>query len=123
MAARQDLIYRNVEKLCGRISQFAGNTINLGAALSAIAQDVSCEFVLSKTYDSLGKDDFNAGMTNMFQQAGFIWRITKHVPWFGPIVKSIPPNLMLKVADEGTKSFLEYLQVSLSHERLIKNGF
>lgn len=118
VTARQDIIYRNVEKLCGRISQFAGNTVNLGGALSAIARDIACEFVLDKTYDNLGEEDFNVGMTNMLQRAGFIWRVTKHVRWFGPLFKSFGRNLMMKVTGGSTKVFLEYLQVSLSSEGL-----
>lgn len=118
MTSRQDIIHRNVEKLCSRISQFAGNTINLGAALSAIARDIACEFVIDKKYDNLGEDDFNFGMTNMLQRGGFIWRVTKHVRWFGPFFKSFARNLMMKVTDGSTKAFLEYLQVSPSSEGL-----
>ena len=113
VAARQDIIIRNVEKLCARVSGFSGSTVDLGAALSALSRDVACEFVLNKTYNSLGQEDFNVGMTNVFQDTGYIWRVTKHVPWFGPFLKSIPHSVLMKVADEGTKSFFSYTRARL----------
>lgn len=57
------------------ISQRLGGTIDLGAATSAMAQ-VSCEFILNKTYGSLEKDDFNVAVTDMLQNVGFLWRAT-----------------------------------------------
>jgi cytochrome P450 len=112
VAARQDIIDRNIAKLCDRISQLTGDTFDLGAALSAITRDVSCEFIINKTYGALDKHDFNVAVTDMFQQGGRIWRITKHVPWFGPTMQSIPRDFLLKVADEGTKAFFTYIQAS-----------
>lgn len=113
VAARHDIVERDVHKLCDRVAQFAarGSIINLGIALSALTRDVACEFTLNKKYDFLGKEDFDIGMTNALQAGGHIWRITKHVPWFGPAMKSIPPNLLMKMADEGTKGFFRFLQV------------
>lgn len=55
--------------------------------------------------------DFDFGMTNALQAVGHIWRFTKHVPWFGPAMKSIPPNLLMKMADEGMKGFFRFLLV------------
>ncbi|KAI5920337.1 cytochrome P450 [Camillea tinctor] len=112
VAARQEIIHRNVAKLCNRLSQLAGNTVNLGAAISAIVRDVSCEFMLNKTSGALDKDDFNVAVTNMLQKGGVIWRITKHFPWFGPTMKSIPRSLLFKVADESTKEFFQHIQNS-----------
>lgn len=116
VANRQDLIQRNVDKLCKRLSQVPdGTTVNLGAAISALSRDVSTEFIINKSYDSLGQEDFNVGMTNVFQGAGYIWRTTKHVRWFGPALRSIPTNWLMKVADEGTKSLFRYQEVSFRH--------
>jgi hypothetical protein len=60
----------------------------------------------------LEKEDFKVAITNMFQQGGGIWRITKHVPWFGPVVRSIPRNLLSKIADSGTRAFFRFLEAS-----------
>ncbi len=80
MTARQDLISRNINKLCMRISQRLGSSINLGAAVAALSQDVSCEVTLNKACGSLDKDDFNIGTTYMLQSAGSAWRVAKHIP-------------------------------------------
>ncbi|KAI0173480.1 cytochrome P450 [Hypoxylon sp. FL1284] len=110
VASRQHVIDQNVAKLCSRLSEFAGKTVDLGAALSAVTRDISCEFNLNKTYGALDKDDFNVSMTKMFRQGGAIWRMTKHFPWFGPAMQSIPRSLMFKLANEGTREFFQYIQ-------------
>lgn len=92
------------------ISRRVGSTINLGAAASAIAQDVSCEFALGRTYGSLDKDDFNIAVAQTMQNVGFLWRASKHFPWFGLALKSIPPDLVSKVADENAATFFQFLQ-------------
>ncbi|EMR62031.1 putative cytochrome p450 protein [Eutypa lata UCREL1] len=109
VAARQEIINRNIIKFCDRISQFSGKMINLGAAISALTRDVANEFMLDKSYRSLDQDDFNIAVTNMLQEGGMIWRITKHMPFFGPMTRSIPPSIMFKLVDEGTKAFLQYV--------------
>ncbi|KAH6678179.1 cytochrome P450, partial [Halenospora varia] len=113
-AAQQDLIKQKVHKLSSRISEFArkGDVTNLGAACSAFTRDVSTKFIINKNYNSLDSEDFNIGMTNVFQDSGHIWRITKHVTWFGLTMKAVPVNWVMKVADEGTKGFFGYLKVS-----------
>lgn len=118
MLSQQDLIWRNLDTLCDRIVKFAGSTtaINLGAAISAFTRDVSTEFILGKNYNSLHHEDFNVGMTNVFQDSGYIWRVTKHVKWFGPTLKSIPIDWVMKTADDGTKGFFRYLKV-MNHAR------
>lgn len=110
VASRQDIIVRNVDKLCTIISQHLGSTITLGAAASAISQDISSEFILNKTYGSLDKDDFNVAVTDMLQGVGFLWRASKHVPRFGAALKVIPLNLISAVADERNSAFLKFLQ-------------
>ena len=112
VTARQEVIRRNVDKLCTRILGFTEATVDLGAAISAFTRDVSTEFVSGKTYNSLDQEDFNAGMTNVFQDSGHIWRITKHVTWFGPTLKSIPIDWVMRAADQGTKAFFRYLKAS-----------
>lgn len=74
IAARQDIIDRNIVIFCERISQFAaaGNMLDLGAAINALTRDIACEFVLNKTYASLRRDDFHADIINMLQKGGVI---------------------------------------------------
>lgn len=114
IASRQDLIAKNVQKLCNRISHFSGtkSAVNLSAAISAFTRDTANEFILGKTYNNLDHEDFNASMTSMIQGSGSIWRITKHIPWFGPTLKSIPADWITKVADENTKLFIAFLKAS-----------
>jgi hypothetical protein len=109
VVGKQDLIRHNISKLCSRISK--ATTIDLGAATSAFTRDVSTQFILGKNYHNLDSEDFNVGMTNSGRAGGAVWQITKHVRWFGPTMKSIPLDLMIKVVDEDTKSFFRYMKV------------
>ncbi|KAH8592759.1 cytochrome P450 [Bisporella sp. PMI_857] len=88
VASQQGLIRRNIIKLCDQILNFSKSklTINLGAVISAFARDASTEFILGRNYNSLDREDFNFGMMNVFQDYGHIWRVTKHIMWFGPIM-------------------------------------
>lgn len=113
VAARQHLIRRNVEKLAARISSLSGSgtTFNLGAAISAFTRDVANEFIIGKEYNELDLEDFGVGLSIASQGAGVFWRTTKFIRWFGPSIRAIPIDWAMKMADEGTKSFLRYLQV------------
>ncbi|KAK8017144.1 hypothetical protein PG991_008220 [Apiospora marii] len=108
VAAQQNIIDRNIAVFCNRVSQFAtaGKTIDLGAAISALTRDVACEFILDRRYAHLEREDFHVDITNMLQAGGPIWRITKHVPWFGPLVHAIPPSIMNKECERDTKEIL-----------------
>lgn len=77
-----DMITKLTSQLSGRISSYAGSQqpLNLGSAISAFVRDVATEFLLGQSYDNLGNEDFNAGMTAVFQGGGHIWRVTKHIP-------------------------------------------
>lgn len=109
---REDLIHRLCEKLCARISEFSGTGTpnNIGAAISAFTRDVGTEFFLNVNHDHIGKEDFNEGLTNVIKSSGAIWRITKHVRWFAPAMKSLPVALVEKIADSGTKAFFDFLK-------------
>lgn len=118
VAARQELIRRNVDKLCGRISKFAGTaTFNLGAAASAYTRDTANEFIVGRQYYELDKKDFGVELSHASQGGGLMWRTTKHIRWFGPTIRSIPIDWAMKSADEGTKAFLRYLQSSEQHTK------
>lgn len=108
-----DIIQRLTTSLSDRIGAYAGKaeTINLGSAISAFVRDVATELLLGKTYNNLGKEDFNEGMTAVFQGGGHVWRLTKHMPWFGPLMKSMPTSLIEKIGDQGAKDFFGYLNV------------
>ena len=112
VAARQDIIDKNVDKLCERTSALAGTTFNLGAATSAFTRDIANEFILGKEYNELDMEEFNLGLSVSSAGAGTFWRTTKFIRWFGPALKAIPIDWVMKSADENTKSFLRYLQVS-----------
>ncbi|KAG9241457.1 trichodiene oxygenase [Calycina marina] len=120
VGAHHELIRRHLHTLCGRITAFAssGTEFDLGAAISALTRDVANEFILSKHQNQLDAEDFDAGMTNVFQKSNFMWRITKFFPWFGPIMLSIPPTWLTKVADEHTNALLQYI---IQNERTTKD--
>jgi hypothetical protein len=78
----------------------------------AFTQDNVNEYVLGKAYNELDLEDFRIDLSIESQGGGVFWRTTKHIRWFEPTLKAKPISLAMKMADEGTKSFLHYLQVS-----------
>ncbi|KAH6845701.1 cytochrome P450 [Chaetomium sp. MPI-CAGE-AT-0009] len=114
VASRQDLIRKNVDKLCKRIDGLAANgtTLNIGAAVSAFTRDIANEYITGKEYNELDREDWGIGLSISSQGAGVFWRTTKHIRWFGPTLRSIPIDWVMKTADEGTQQFLRYLQQS-----------
>jgi cytochrome P450 len=112
IAARQQVLDRHVDKLCKRISGLTGTSFNLGAAISAFARNISNEFVTGKEYNDLDSEDFNVALSIASQGAGSFWRTTKVIRWFGPALRAMPVDWVAKMADDGTRSFLRYLQVS-----------
>lgn len=113
VTGRQHLIQQNVDKLCRRLSEFPETAVfNLGAAVSAFTRDTANEFIVGKQYNELQERDFGVALSHASQGGGVMWRTTKHIRWFGPAIRSLPIDWVLKVADDGTKAFLDYLQVS-----------
>lgn len=110
----QDMIIRKLEKLCGRIGEFAkaGRVIDLGAAISAFQRDASTEYVLGKDYNSLDQPDFSVGMTRIMHGGGRMWHLTKHIRWYGPAMLSIPKEFLIKSADPDTSNFMRYARDS-----------
>ncbi|KAK4213379.1 cytochrome P450 [Rhypophila decipiens] len=108
--ARESIIHDNLVKLVQRISQLQGKTFNLGAAMSAFTRDVVSTFVIGKTNNQLDAEDFGVEISILGQGAGQFWRITKHIRWFGPTLRSIPPSLMMLVGNDSIRSFLGFLK-------------
>lgn len=79
--------------------------------MSAFTRDTANEFIVGKQYNELEEKDFGIVLSHASQGGGVMWRTTKHIRWFGPTIRSIPIDWVLKVADDGTKAFLRYLQV------------
>lgn len=115
MLNRQDIIQQHINKLCDRLSVYAasGQVVNLGAAITALTRDVVNEFILNKNYNSLGQDDFDIAQLIAAQGAGKMWRLSKHVRWVAPTVRSIPVDWMIKSGDEGMRAFFGQLKVCL----------
>lgn len=112
VAARQDLIQRNVDKLCRRIAKFPNSsTFNLGAAISAFTRDTAHEFITGKRYNELDETEFGIELSRASQGGGIMWRTTKHIRWFGPTIRALPTSLVMKSGDEDIKAFIRYLQV------------
>lgn len=78
----------------------------------ALLHDNANEFIIGKAYNELDLEDFGIGLSIASQGAGVFWRTTKHIRWFGPAIRAIPIDWAMMGADEGTKSFLRFLQVS-----------
>ncbi|KAF2965905.1 hypothetical protein GQX73_g7677 [Xylaria multiplex] len=70
VASRQDMIQMYADKLCRRISQYVGTTFDLGAASLAFTQDVANDFIISKSYGSLDREDLDVSMLVFLQGAG-----------------------------------------------------
>ncbi|KAF2821517.1 trichodiene oxygenase [Ophiobolus disseminans] len=115
--ARQDIIDKHINKLCQRVNEHVGTTVNLGAAISAFTRDTANEFIIGKAYNDLDLPDFNFALSVQSQGMGSFWRITKHIRWFGPTIRAMPIPLVMKIADEGTVSFLGMLQSSENDTR------
>ncbi|KAK4222656.1 putative cytochrome P450 E-class, group I [Podospora fimiseda] len=83
---RRELIDRKIEKLCSRISEFASTKkpIDLGAGISAFQRD----------------------------GGGTMWRLTKHIRWYGPAMLSIPKDFLIKNADPDTANYMRYAKDS-----------
>ncbi|KAI0964898.1 cytochrome P450 [Xylaria arbuscula] len=112
VASRQEVLQRHQRKLLVQISNFVDrpNAINLGAAVKAFTRDVANEYILDKDYNSLGQEEFDAALSPPNSDSGHIWRITKHVRWFGPfLTKVVPRALVMKTADKGMKSFFKMI--------------
>ncbi|RYP14779.1 hypothetical protein DL765_006135 [Monosporascus sp. GIB2] len=111
---RQSIVQRLVSKLCHRLDDFATNSkmshIKLSAALGALTRDVATEFLLGKSFDNLDADDFRAGVGNTLQESGAIWRTTKHLRWFGSMIKAVPLSLVRKMGDPGMIECLGFVE-------------
>lgn len=112
VASRQQLILDAASRLCERLTDLTGTTVNISTAISAYTRDVATQFVLDKNYHALDNENFGADMTNVLQSSGAIWRTTKHVRFLGPLLKSMPMEWIEKSGDPGTKAFIGFLRVS-----------
>lgn len=102
-----------VDKLCHRLrTQPEGTEINLGNAISALARDIATEVLIGGSFNHLDVEDFHADLATLQQNAGEIWRTTKHIRWYGWLMQSIPRSIIDKMADKGVKTFLSYLEAS-----------
>ncbi|KAI0543159.1 trichodiene oxygenase [Xylaria digitata] len=112
---QQELIRRNVDKLCNHLSRIAesGKMVNLGAAISALARDVSFEYILGRSHSSLDSEDFDVAVLHAAKGAGPLWRITKHVGYVFHIVNTIPVNWMIKISDDNMKTFFAHMKATM----------
>lgn len=111
------MIHMYAEKLCQRISEYSGTTFDLGAASLAFTQDVATEYIMRRTYGSLDREDFDVSMLVVLQGAGRVWRLNKHLRWYGHLLKLLPMNLLSKIAGDTLTTFLLRLHVSRSAKK------
>lgn len=114
VATYQHMVRTKASRLCERLAEFAkeGRNVDFGAAVSAYTRDVSVAFVLGKSYNGLEEKDFNVDTTNAIQAAGEMWRTTKHIPFFAPLMHSIPKDFLIKHADPETASVMRFVKVN-----------
>ncbi|KAK2747755.1 hypothetical protein FQN57_001785 [Myotisia sp. PD_48] len=110
---KQDVIQSHVDKFCSRMGDHVGSTISFGCAISAFTRDVANDFLLGKKFNNLDRQDFNAGLTTMFQRSGYVWRTTKHIPWFGLFLRSLPLSVIEKMGENGAKEFLRFVMENM----------
>lgn len=112
---QQDSIWRHLAKLRSRLDGLAktGTTFNLGAALTALARDVSNDYILGKSYNSLDCEDFDVMQLVVGQGVGAIWRISKFVRFIAPTIQALPITWLIKVGDSDSKAFFRHLLVRL----------
>ncbi|PHH63898.1 hypothetical protein CDD81_5346 [Ophiocordyceps australis] len=84
--------------------------LNIGCATSAFTRDVGIEFILGKIYGSMKKTDFDLNLAKVYQRAGLIWRITKHIRWFGPVMRFLPNPIIDWLCDESLKSMITFCE-------------
>ncbi|KAJ3552166.1 hypothetical protein NPX13_g11177 [Xylaria arbuscula] len=117
--AQQDIIRRNADKLCHRLSQIAADVIpgqrivNLGAAISAFARDLSFEYTLGRSHNSLDSEDFDVAVLHLARGVGPLWRVTKHVGYVFHIVNRIPLDWLIWILDEKTKNFFIHMKATM----------
>lgn len=114
VVAQQDMIRRQVQKVCERFTAVAGTgrVIDIGGALSAYTGDIATEFVLSKSAGNLALEDFGASITHFMQGGGQVWRLTKHLRWYGPLLLAIPKDFLIKHGDAKLATFMRWTKSS-----------
>lgn len=112
---QQEMIMGHVRSLFDRLSGFAESqeTFDLGAAFTAFVRDVTNDYIFGKHYNDLGKKDFDAGMVVAAQAGGLLWRTTKFIRFFGPMIRAIPPQWIMAVSNPVMKDFFRFMIVSL----------
>ncbi|KAI1261742.1 cytochrome P450 [Xylariaceae sp. FL1019] len=110
IAAQQDTVKTLAFRLCQRLEGLVSQEVKLANALGAYTRDVATEFLLGKSFDNLSADDFRAGVGSTLQESGAIWRITKHLRWYGSMIKAVPLWLVKKVGDPSIVQCLEFVE-------------
>lgn len=124
VAAREEAIRGHVERLGARLDAFvdAKAVFDLGAALVAVARDVANEFILGKHYDSIGAEDFDAALVVASQGGGSMWRTGKFVRFLAPMLTSVSPKWIVKIADPAMAQFFKFLVVGYAAHLLPNPG-
>ncbi|KAI0143700.1 cytochrome P450 [Xylariaceae sp. FL1272] len=101
VSRRQHIICNRTSLLCQRLDTFTSRDVPLAAALGALAPDIATEFILGKSFENPRAPDFRAGVGNTLQESGAIWRITKHLRWYGSLIQAVPLSFIEKMGDQG----------------------
>lgn len=98
IAKRMGLIRTSISAFCSVIDDAAASdrVLDIGAGVSAWQRDVALDFLIDEHPNDLGKPDLAKAMTTFIEGATKMWRITKHLPWYGPMMKAIPKDFLIK---------------------------
>jgi len=115
VANHQVMIRKHLKKLTSRLSKLVESKeqFNFGAAVTALTTDVANDYILGKSYNSLEQQDFGVGLLIASRGGGKMWRLTKHVRFVAPTLRSIPMDWIIKIGDPATQTFFRLLQVIL----------
>ncbi|KAI0164077.1 cytochrome P450 [Xylariaceae sp. FL1272] len=107
--------FSKAKALFGRLSGLAGprKNINVDVAFTTFVRIVISECVFGKQYNNVEKEDFDAGMQVATQASGLLWRTTKFIHFFGPLMRSIPPQWIMAVSDPVMKDFFRFMMASI----------
>ncbi|KAI1811100.1 cytochrome P450 [Poronia punctata] len=121
---KQDIVAKPVSKLCRRLDHLVDSNrgtgsarLKLAPAISSFTRDVATEFLFGESHDNLDHPDFNPGLTTVLQASGGIWRVSKHIRWYGKVMKSLPLSLVERLSDESGKAFLVFLKDMIRHTK------
>lgn len=98
----QDLIWRHVEKMCGRFEEFKkeGRPLPTGNAFACLTADVIIEYSMGHQQRALEDPDFAPLFTQAVKKFASVGVVAKHLPWIHPLMRALPQHWIAKASPE-----------------------